>query len=148
MLRSALVSILIALVTSLTSSAQDVHPGEVQPSHYAVRFSAMIGELEPVAGEVLCARDRDCEILLAFVPEITIRLRPDRSDVRYGSARIVCADLPCALDLEEQEVPYGSKVNDIRIWTGQGERGVIVHPVWRPRRELGRFTFVIDRKPH
>ncbi|WP_062215135.1 hypothetical protein [Aureimonas sp. AU20] len=66
-----------ALFTSPPAFAQEVASVEGRPSHYTVRFGATIGDLEPVAGEVLCARDQDCEILLAFVPKITLRLRAE-----------------------------------------------------------------------
>ncbi len=144
-LRSPLGSITIstALVTSLPAFAKDLPSVEGRPSHYTVQFGATIGKLEPIAGEVLCARDRDCEILLAFVPRITIRVRADPDNVRYGLVKIDCADPQCALDLQEREVSYGSKVNDLPIWTGQGQQGVRHSLVWHPWTLLGRFKFVI-----
>ncbi|MBB4000841.1 hypothetical protein [Aureimonas pseudogalii] len=145
MLRSTLVSIIIVIaqVIPLPGLTQDLPSVEGRPSHYRVRFGATIGELEPVAGEVLCARDRDCEILLAFVPKVTIRLRADPNKVQHGLAKIDCADLRCVLSMQEQEVSYNAEVNDLRISTGQKDDGVLVYPVWRPQRELGRFTFVV-----
>lgn len=111
--------------------------------HYTVRFGATIGELEPIAGEVLCARDRDCEILLAFVPRITIRLRADPDNVRRGQARIDCADRRCVLNSGNRAILYTGKVNDLRISVGRLDRGVIVYPVLRPTDTFGRFTFVV-----
>lgn len=136
-------AILIALITSLPALAQDGLAVDGRPSHYTVRFGATIGELEPIAGEMLCARDRDCEILLAFVPEITIRLRADPDNVRQGQAAIDCTDRRCVLNYGNGAIPYGAKVNDLRISTGRWDEGVIIYPVLRPTGTVGRFTFVV-----
>jgi len=114
-----------------------------RPSHYTVRFGATIGDLEPVAGEVLCARDRDCEILLAFVPEITIRLRGDPDNIRHGQATIDCGDRRCVFGYRNGSISYGAAVNDLRISTGRWDEGVVTNLVWHPTETVGRFTFVV-----
>ncbi|WP_210168843.1 hypothetical protein [Aureimonas sp. D3] len=135
------------MLVTMPAMARDKAPSPPEPFHYTVRFGAMIGSLEPIAGEMLCVSNKDCEILLSFWPRIELRLRPPRGRNQPGEATITCGLLSCAFSNGSTRTSYSGGIDRLRVYDDRNRRsGVLVPLVWKPGPDLiGSIDIVVRR---
>lgn len=138
--------LLAGLLAATPAMARDEGASGSKPFHYTVRFGAMIGSLEPIAGEMLCVSNKDCEILLSFQPRIELRLRPPLGRGREGEASVVCWLLDCEFSNERTSTPYSGGLTQLTIYDGRHHRsGIEVQAVWRRLEKIGSVSIIVTR---
>ncbi|KTQ95731.1 hypothetical protein NS226_09940 [Aureimonas ureilytica] len=138
--------IVAGLLVTMPAMARDKAPSQPKPFHYTVRFGAMIGSLEAIAGEMLCVSDKDCEILLSFWPRIELSLRPPHIRGGEGQASISCWPLKCMFANERGYSTFSMGVDRLTIYDGRHHRsGIEVDAVWRRHETIGSVTIVVTR---
>lgn len=139
--------IVAGVLVTMPAMAREKTASPPEPFHYMVRFGAMIGSLEPTAGEMLCVSDKDCEILLSFQPKIELRLRPPHGRNRSGQATITCAAMSCQFANGSMTTSYRGDLDKLKIYDGRYERsGVLVPLVWKPPPDpIGSIDIVVRR---
>ena len=139
--------LLAGLLAAIPAMARDKASSRSEPFHYTVRFGAMIGSLESIAGEMLCVSDKDCEILLSFQPRIELRLRPPRGRSQPGEATITCELLSCSFSNGSTRTSYRGGVDRLRIYDDRNRRSSVLVPlVWKPAPDpIGSIDIVVRR---
>ncbi len=126
--------------------AQDRASSRSEPFHYTVRFGAMIGSLEPIAGEMLCVSDKDCDILLSFWPRIELSLRPPQGRNRTGEATITCALLSCAFSNGSTKIRYSGRLDRLNIYDDPDRSsGALVPLVLKTHNPIGSLDIAVSR---